>query len=152
MGAGIAAYLAGPMLLYADKHPAIDVLLMSASVMVLAYLLGRTLDYSDPLPLSLVFVPLILAMPAGAALLHADTTVAGDCRGIDCRRRQRRSSAANALIAESPREALKRNAMRSPAGQARSAAAFRPTCKSWFAAPKTRTISGFLPLTWPGIG
>ena len=73
MGAGIAAYLAGPMLLYSEKHPAIDVMLMSMSVMVLAYLLGRTLDHSDPLPLSLAFVPLILTMPAGAALLHADT-------------------------------------------------------------------------------
>ena len=41
--------------------------------MVLAYLLGRTLDYADSLPLSLALVPLILAMPAGAAFLHADT-------------------------------------------------------------------------------
>jgi hypothetical protein len=77
MGAGIAAYLAGPMLLYLEKHAAVDVILMSASVMVLAYLLGRTLDHSDPLPLSLAFVPVFLTMPAGAALLHADTTWLG---------------------------------------------------------------------------
>ncbi len=73
MAAGIAAYLAGPLLLYSDRHPAIDVTLMSLCAMALAYLLGRTLDYSDPLPVSLIVVPLMLAMPAGAALLHADT-------------------------------------------------------------------------------
>jgi len=73
MGTGIAAYLAGPLLLYAGNHPAIDAMLMSISVVAVAYLFGRTLDYSDPLPLPLVFVPLMLAMPAGAALLHADT-------------------------------------------------------------------------------
>ena len=77
MGAGIAAFLAGPLLLYAEQNPALDVTLMSVIVMGLAYLLGRTLDYSDPLPLSLAFVPLILTMPAGAALLHADTTWLG---------------------------------------------------------------------------
>ena len=77
MGTGIAAYLAGPLLLYSVNHPAIDAMLMSMGVVALAYLLGRTLDYSDPLPLSLVFVPLILAMPAGAALLHADATWLG---------------------------------------------------------------------------
>jgi tetratricopeptide (TPR) repeat protein len=81
MGAGIAAYLAGPMLLYSEKHLVIDVMLMSISVMVLAYLLGRTLDYSDPLPISLVFVPLILTMPAGAALLHADAIWLGFAAG-----------------------------------------------------------------------
>ncbi len=77
MGAGIAAYLAGPVLLCSEQHPAIDVMLMGTSVMVLAYLLGRTLDRSDPLPMSLAFVLLILTMPAGAALLHADTTWLG---------------------------------------------------------------------------
>ena len=81
MGAGVAAYLAGPMLLYSEQHPALDVMLMSVSAMVLAYLLGRTLDYSDPLPTSFVFVPLILAMPAGAALLHADTIGLGFAAG-----------------------------------------------------------------------
>ncbi len=74
MGAGIAAYLAGPMLLGLEQHPAIDVVLMSVCVLVLSYLLGRTLDRSDPLPLPLAFVPLVLMMPAGAAVLHADTT------------------------------------------------------------------------------
>ena len=44
MGAGIAAYLAGPLLLYLDEHLALDVALMTASVMVLAYLAGRALD------------------------------------------------------------------------------------------------------------
>ena len=72
-GSGIAAYLAGPLLLYVDRHPAIDVALMSIAVLALAYLLGRTLDYSDPLPISLAFVPVLLAMPAGIAVLHADT-------------------------------------------------------------------------------
>ena len=81
MGAGIAAYLAGPLLLYSEQHPAINVILMSTSAMVLAYLLGRTLDHADPLPISLVFVPLILAMPAGAALLHAGTIGLGFAAG-----------------------------------------------------------------------
>jgi tetratricopeptide (TPR) repeat protein len=73
IGSGIAAFLAGPLLLYAESNPAINVTLMSVSVIVLAYLLGRTLDYSDPLPLPIVVVPLILAMPEAAALLHANT-------------------------------------------------------------------------------
>jgi tetratricopeptide (TPR) repeat protein len=81
MGAGIAAYLAGPMLLYTEKHPVIDVMLMSIIVMVLAYLLGRTLDYSDPLSLSLVSVPLILTMPAGMALIHTDAIWLGFAAG-----------------------------------------------------------------------
>ncbi len=74
MGAGIAAYLAGPLLLYADTNSAIDVVLMSTIAIGLAYLLGRTLDYSDPLPLPFVMLPVILSMPAGAALLHGETT------------------------------------------------------------------------------
>jgi tetratricopeptide (TPR) repeat protein/uncharacterized protein (DUF1778 family) len=71
VGTGIAAYLAGPLLLYLDGHLLLELTLASANVVLLTYLLGRTLDYADSLPLSLVFVPLALAMPAGAALLHA---------------------------------------------------------------------------------
>ncbi len=118
MGAGIAACLAGPMLLYADKHPAADVLLMSVSVVVLAYLLGRTLDYSDPLPLSLAFVPLILAAPAGAALLHADTlwlaiaatTIVATATAV---------VGGNAMFRNRRAKARKRNSIDSLAGQAR---------------------------------
>ena len=73
MGTGIAAYLAGPLLVYSQHNPAFNVMLMGVSVVVSAYLIGRTLDYSDPLPLSLVFLPVLLAMFAGAALLRADT-------------------------------------------------------------------------------
>ena len=153
MGAGIAAYLAGPMLLYSEEHPAIDVMLMSVSVMVLAYLLGRTLDHSDPLPISLAFVPLILTMPAGAALLHADTIVAGACRGIDCRDRGGNRRLGVRCPGSRRSEALpsRTSILLSPTRHG-SAAAFRPTSKSWSGVPKTRTISGFLPSIGPGIG
>ena len=73
IGAGIAAYLAGPLLLYLDGHLVIDVALMTASVMLLAYLAGRALDNADPLPMAMAIVPLLLTMPLGAAVLHADT-------------------------------------------------------------------------------
>ena len=104
--------------------------LMSASVIVLAYLLGRTLDYSDPLPLSLAFVPLILTMPAGAALLHADTmwlglaTASIVADGDGGRRRQ-------CDLQEAP---LQRPSNGTPVPlsptRRRLAAAFRPTSKS----------------------
>jgi hypothetical protein len=81
LGTGIAAYLAGPLLLYLDEHLLLELLLMSTSVVALTYLLGRTLDYADPLPLSLAFIPLALTMPAGAALCHAGAAWLGLATG-----------------------------------------------------------------------
>ena len=77
IGAGIAAYLAGPLLLYLEGHLVIDVTLMTASVMLLAYMAGRALDNTDPLPLAMAIVPLLLTMPLGAAVLHVDTVWLG---------------------------------------------------------------------------
>ena len=151
MGAGIAAYLAGPLLLYADTNPALDVLLMSTIVIVLAYLLGRTLDYADSLPLPFVLVPVILAMPAGAALLHADTTWLGLAAGSVV------LSAAvivggSAIHKNRRLTTVKTDGKPPPADQAQLNSGIPADLPGLVRVPKVRTISRFLPLMRHGSG
>ncbi len=73
MGAGIAAYLATPLLLYLDTQIAAQLGLLVVSVILLAYLTGRAVDSTDRMPIATAVAPLALTMPLGAALLHADT-------------------------------------------------------------------------------
>ncbi len=148
MGAGIAAYLAGPMLLYSDGHPLLDVTLMSVIALVLAYLLGRTLDYSDPLPASLALVPLVLAMPAGAALLHAETMGLAIVAGTVV-------AAGAAIVAlratHSGRSTGKPSPTPSPDDQARMGG-IPADAQELARRPKIRTISSFLASIRHGIG
>ncbi len=73
VGAGTAAYLARPLLLYVPQSAmAVDILLMTATVILLAYLLGRSLDRSDSSSANFAPAFLLLAAPAGMTVLHAD--------------------------------------------------------------------------------
>ena len=128
MGAGIAAYLAGPILLYAEEDPVINIILMSVSVIVLAYLLGRTLDYSDPLPLSLAFVPLILRRRRERPCSTPTRCGWGLPRRRSSRRGRRSSPAARSPGRRS--RTLKRNADDSLADQSRIGGGVPPTSKS----------------------
>lgn len=80
VGAGIAAYMAGPLLLYGPLPgarlwlAAINCVLMAASIIVVAYVAGRSLDRADPLSAHIA-APFLTIVPAlvGLAVLSADT-------------------------------------------------------------------------------
>ena len=74
VGTGIAAYMASPLLLYEPLPKAvIDCVLMAISIVIVAYLAGRSLDRADPLSTHIA-APLLTIIPAlvGLAVLSAD--------------------------------------------------------------------------------
>ena len=69
---GICAYFLTPQLLWAPQLGWLLATLTIATLLPAAYILGRTLDHLDQLPISTVAFPIVIGLAAGASVLHAN--------------------------------------------------------------------------------
>ncbi|MEI8371824.1 MAG: AAA family ATPase [Planctomycetota bacterium] len=72
IGAGAAAALGDPLLLYLDQGQLVCLVSLAISVIAIAYVAGRALDSADPLRWELILAAPLFAAAMGAAVFHAE--------------------------------------------------------------------------------